>query len=204
MDIELLLHSYANRKGSPVVVSGPSGVGKGTLVKRLLEICPGTSKAITCTTRIPRTGEVEGKDYYFKSESEFHHMVNADQLLEYAVVHGNMYGTPVAAVNDLREQGLDVILEIDVQGGMTVRSKLPDVVMIFIAPPGMCELERRLRDRGTDSDEVMVTRLKNAQGEMEYIPQYDYLVVNDEVEAATDKLRGIILAERARVIKEKR
>lgn len=202
MDIENLLQLYVDRKGMAVVISGPSGVGKGTLVKRLLETCPGTSKAITCTTRNPRTGEVDDRDYYFKSESEFRHMVDAGELLEYAVVHGNMYGTPIAGVNDLRNKRVDVILEIDVQGGMTVKSKLSDAVMIFIAPPGMDELERRLRDRGTDTDEVIETRLKNALGEMKYIPQYDYLVMNDEIEIAADKLRSIILAERTKVIRE--
>lgn len=201
MDIEHLLQMHVNRKGMPVVISGPSGVGKGTLVKRLLDTCPGISKAITCTTRSPRTGEVDGKDYHFKSESGFRQMADAGQLLEYAVVHDNMYGTPLEGVNDLRKQGVDVILEIDVQGGITVKSKLPDAVMIFIAPPGMCELERRLRNRGTDSDKVIETRLRNALGEMEYIPQYDYLVINDEVESATNKLCAIILAERARIMK---
>lgn len=204
MDIDNLLYAHANRKGMLVVISGPSGAGKGTLVKRLLEICPGTSKAITCTTRNPRMGEINGRDYHFKSESEFRRMVDADELLEYAVVHGNMYGTPLAGVDDLREQGIDVLLEIDVQGGMTVKSKIPDTIMVFIAPPGMDELERRLRDRGTDSDEVIETRLRNAHGEMDCIPHYDYFVINDEVETAADKLRAIILAERARVIRGKR
>jgi guanylate kinase len=129
-------------------------------------------------------------------------MVDADELLEYAVVHGNMYGTPVSGVNDLRCKGIDVILEIDVQGGMTVKSKLPDAVMIFIAPPGMNELEHRLRNRGTDTDDVIETRLRNSIGEMKYIPQYDYLVMNDEIEIAADKLRAIIMAERTKVIRE--
>ncbi|MHB1001293.1 MAG: guanylate kinase [Armatimonadota bacterium] len=197
------LKCSAERTGLLVVISGPSGVGKGTLLKKLLTVCPDTAKSITCTTREPRPGEVHGIDYFFVSTEEFKRMIDAGEFLEYAQVHLNLYGTPQTSTNHIRSQGIDTILEIDVQGGITVKRKVPDTVMIFVAPPSMAELEDRLRGRGTEADEVVAKRLDNARGEMDCIPLYDYLVVNDDIDTAVDALRSIIIAERSKIRTQK-
>lgn len=187
------------RPGLLIVLSGPSGVGKDTLLRGLERICPGLTRCTTYTTRQPRPGEVPGSDYHFVSTEEFRRMIDEGEFLEYAQVHLDLYGSPLSPVIQAREQGLDVILKIDVQGGLTVKRKVPDAVMIFIAPPSMEELERRLRSRYTDSETAIAKRLDDARREMECISMYDYLVVNDDVEIAVDRLRCIIVAERSKV-----
>jgi guanylate kinase len=187
------------RMGILIVFSGPSGVGKDTLLRRLPEVCPNLQQCVTYTTREPRPGEVAGIDYNFVCVQDFRKMIEEGEFLEYAQVHLDLYGTPLAPVVEARKQGLDVILKIDVQGGITVKQKVPDALMIFVAPPSMEELERRLRARYTDSEESIEKRLQNARAEIESIPMYDYLVLNDEVGAAVDRLRCIITAERARI-----
>lgn len=182
-----------------IVLSGPSGVGKDTLLQRLGEVCPRIERCVTYTTRAPRPGEVPGVDYNFVTIEEFKRMIEAGDFLEHAQVHLDLYGTPLRSVIEIREDGNDAILKIDVQGGLTVRQKVPDAIMIFVAPPSVEELERRLRARYTDSEEAMIKRLKDARKEIEQIPMYDYLVINDEVESAVDKLRCIVTAERSRV-----
>ena len=181
-----------------IVLSGPSGVGKDTLLQRLEEVCPRIERCVTYTTRAPRPGEVPGVDYNFVSVEEFKRMIEAGEFLEYAQVHLDLYGSPLSSVAEIREDGNDAILKIDVQGGLTVKQKVPDAIMIFVAPPSMQELERRLRERYTDSEEAMVKRLQDARKEIEQIPMYDYLVVNDDIDSAVDKLRCIVMAERAR------
>lgn len=193
------LEEHKQRRGLLFVVSGPSGVGKGTILKRVLDTLPNAKRCITCTTRSPRGSEVDGVDYCFLTEQKFRAMIEAGEFLEYAQVHANLYGTPLGKVNEILEQGYDVFLEIDVQGGLTVKNKLPSAVSVFIAPPSMEELERRLRGRATDAEEVIARRLKNAQGEIDCMPKYDYLIVNESVETAADRLRCIVMAERARI-----
>ena len=193
------LRQREERPGMLIVLSGPSGVGKDTLLRRLEEVCPGIERCITYTTREPRPGEAPGVDYNFVSADEFRRMIEEGEFLEYAQVHLHLYGSPVSCVTRARETGLDAILKIDVQGGLTVKQKVTDAIMIFVAPPSMEELERRLRARYTDSEAAVTKRLQDARREIERIPKYDYLVVNDDVESAVDKLRCIIMAERARI-----
>lgn len=184
-----------------IVLSGPSGVGKDTLIQGLEEICPGIERAVTYTTREPREGERPGVDYHFVSVDEFRRMIEAGEFLEYAQVHLDFYGSPMSSVAQIREEGLDVLLKIDVQGGLTVKQKAQDAIMIFVGPPSIEELERRLRSRYTDSEEAIAKRLQDARSEIDRISMYDYLVINDEIETAVDRLRCIILAERARIRK---
>jgi guanylate kinase len=174
-------------------------VGKDTLLRRLIEVCPGIEHCVTYTTREPRQSEEPGVDYNFISRSEFEAMIEAGEFLEYAQVHLHLYGTPKSCVDMILDKGMDVILKIDVQGGLTVKEKVPGAVMIFVAPPSMEELEHRLRARYTDSEEAITKRLQDARREIECIPQYDYLVENDDLEAAVDKLRCIIIAERVKI-----
>lgn len=185
--------------GMLIVLSGPSGVGKDTLLQRLEEVCPKIERCVTYTTRAPRPGEVPGVDYNFVTIEEFKRMIEAGDFLEHAQVHLDLYGTPLRSVIEIREDGNDAILKIDVQGALTVKQKVPDAIMIFVAPPSVKELERRLRARYTDSEGAMIKRLNDARKEIEQIPMYDYLVINDEVESAVDKLRCIVMAERSRV-----
>ena len=199
MDLSGRLEEHEQRPGKLIVLSGPSGVGKDTLLRRLEEICPKIVRCVTYTTREPRSFEVPQVDYNFVSAEGFRKMIDEGEFLEYAKVHRHMYGSPLAPVVETREKGLDIVLKIDVQGGLVVRQKAPEAVMIFVAPPSMEELERRLRARYTDSEADIAKRLRDARGEIKHIPMYDYLVVNDDIEAAADKLRCIIIAERARV-----
>jgi len=188
-------------RGKLIVLSGPSGVGKDTLLERLLPRVPGVVKCLTATTRPPREGELHGVDYLFLSEQEFERWIAEDRFLEYARYHQAYYGTPRHLVEDLQAQGLDVILKIEVQGGLQVRQRVPEAVLIFVQPPSLEVLRQRLLKRGTDSPEAVEQRLRIAEQEMQALPYYDYLVTNDDLEQAVDLLRAIILAERARIPK---
>jgi guanylate kinase len=178
------------------IVSGPSGSGKSTLVLKMLEV-PGTMFSISCTTRPPRTTESAGKWYDFVSEDEFDRMVRDGEFLEYACVFGkHKYGTPRRWLDEAKRKDLDLVLEIDVQGAEQVKQKLPNAVAIFILPPAKDELERRLRTRGSDSEEAIQRRLKRAEHEIQRYTEYDFLVVNDEMERAGREVQAITVAAR--------
>ncbi len=184
-------------KGILFVVSAPSGAGKTTLLRRVVSRLPGVSLSISCTTRAPRPGEQEGVDYFFISRAEFIDMMREDRFIEWAQVHGDLYGTPRSNLERL-QQGEDLILEIDTQGARKIREELKDGVLIFILPPSLEVLEERLRSRGGDSEEAIQARLQNAQKELDQMTWYDYIVVNREIEEATKELASIIIAERCR------
>lgn len=190
---------YIKKEGLLLVVSGPSGVGKDAVLAELMQTYPGVYICVTTTTRAPRDGEVDGVDYTFVPVEEFRRRVEADDFLEYAEVHGNMYGTPRSWVEDRLSRGDDIILKIDVQGGLAVKQRMPQAVMIFLVPPSLEELERRLRSRLTESDDEIAQRLLNARTELEHIPCYDYVVENDTLRKAADELRAIIIAEHCRI-----
>lgn len=186
------------RKGVLLVFSGPSGAGKGTVCKALKQGNPVFRLSISATTRLPRSGEVDGVHYYFLKKDIFKEMIEDGQLLEWAEVYGNYYGTPRRFVQEALEQGNDVILEIDIQGALQVKEKFPEAVLIFIAPPSKTELESRLISRGTDSREEIQKRLSCTVGEMKLASRYDYIVINDEVLRAVKTVRAILTAERSR------
>lgn len=188
------------KRGMVIVLSGPSGVGKGTVRKAIFDQ-PGNDfqYSISMTTRKPRPGEVNGKDYFFVSKEEFEQKIQAGEMLEYAKYVDNYYGTPLKWINDTLDAGKDVFLEIEVNGAMQVRSKSPNGVFIFLTPPDLMELKQRLIHRGTDSMEVINKRIKKAFGEIEMMQNYDYAVVNDEVPNAVEKVKEIIRSERLRV-----
>ena len=174
------------------VVSGPSGVGKGTLVARVRDRLPGLGLTVSATTRTPRGGEKNGVSYYFMDDSEFARRIENGEFLEWANVHGHRYGTLKAEAERLMAEGSSVVLEIDVQGGLNVRKVYPDVVLVFIEPPSIGELERRLRGRGTEDESSIELRLANANHEMELASLYDVRIVNDDLERATDELVSTI------------
>ena len=187
-----------NNNGKLLVISGPSGAGKSTVVARAIagreDICFSTS----VTTRAPRPGEVDGREYFFISFERFREMVEHDELLEHAEYVANRYGTPRSYVNKRLEEGMNVLLDIEVQGARQVRKKMPEAVLIFIAPPSLEELERRLRGRGTDTEAAIEGRLIRARQEFQEADFYDYLIVNDDVDEAAAKLSAIIAAEHCR------
>jgi guanylate kinase len=188
----------ASGRGTLIVIAGPSGVGKGSLVKSLLARDPdGLSVSVSVTTRNPRPNEEDGRDYVFVSNAEFDRMIAGDELLEWAEVFGNRYGTPREAVERRLAQGRDVILEIDVQGAMQVRQRLPGALLIFLEPPSMTELEARLRGRETETEERLTVRLATAAKEMEQRGRFDEVVVNDDLERASSQVAAIIEAARA-------
>lgn len=168
-------------RGLLIVGSGPSGVGKGTVHAEVRKALADVHYSVSVTTRKPRPGEREGVDYFFRSVPEVQELIARDELLEFANVFGNYYGTPKSYVNELLDAGHDVLLEIDVQGALQVKKRLPEAVLIFIAPPDMQELERRLRGRGTDAPQVIERRLREAAGELACSSQYDYVIVNNTV-----------------------
>jgi len=185
--------------GKLFVVSAPSGAGKTTLLKRVMAKIPGLSFSVSHTTRSPRPGEKNGIDYHFITQAEFLEMIDHGLFLEHAVVHGNLYGTSQAAIDRQRMAGVDVILDIDVQGASIVRrSRQLEATHIFISPPSLRELEKRLRGRGTESEEMIALRLANARSELQAVNEYEYLVINDQLEETIDLLSSIIVAERAR------
>jgi guanylate kinase len=185
-------------KGLLIVVSGPSGSGKGTVLSEVFAANKNIFYSVSATTRAPRPGEVDGRHYYFLSKEEFKKRIDSGGMLEYACYCGNYYGTPRSAVEKQRNAGNDVVLEIDIQGAIQVKKACPDCVTIFIAPPSAEELERRLRGRGTESDEVIKKRLETAVKEISKAEFYDYIVVNDEVETAAKKIGCIITAEKCK------
>ena len=190
------------KRGLLIVLSGPSGVGKGTV--RAAIFAKGEQKfvySISATTRSPRTGETDGVDYFFKTREEFEQMIQNKQLLEYAEYVGNYYGTPLEYVENTLATGKDVFLEIDVQGAIQVRELMPDGVFIFLTPPDLNELESRIVNRGTDSDEVIAKRMKTAREELELMKYYDYSVVNDTVDNAVQKIEAIIQTEHLRIVR---
>ena len=196
--------------GLLVVVSGPSAVGKDTVLDALLSV-PAipypAQKCVTATTRPPRPKEgggmeQDGVDYHFVSAARFNEMVARDELLEYAEYADNYYGTPRAWVDERRAQGADIILKIEVQGGMIVKQKAPDAVLVFLQPPSLEELERRLRHRRTDSDDQIAKRLLHARKELDYRPHYDYAVTNDVIPTTVGTIRAILLAEHCRIRKQ--
>lgn len=180
------------------VICSPSGGGKGTLIRRVLSSVPRLGYSVSWTTRPPRPGEVAGRNYHFTSVEEFERLRAGGEFLEWAVVHGNLYGTALSAVLFELESGRDVVLEIDVQGAETVRRKVSNSVGIFILPPSFEELRARLSARKTDPPETIARRLVNARGEVERYGEFDYVVLNDEVERAAAQLAAVVLAERAR------
>ncbi|NLY78981.1 MAG: guanylate kinase [Lysinibacillus sp.] len=186
-------------RGLLIVLSGPSGVGKGTVRKELFKQ-PNTNYeySISMTTRKPREGEVDGVDYFFKTREEFEQLIEKGGLLEYAEFVGNYYGTPLEYVNETLDAGRDVFLEIEVQGAAQIREKVPEALFIFLAPPSLSELERRLVGRGTESEEIIQKRIQAAKEELEMMSLYDYVVENDEIQNACDKINAIIVAEHCR------
>lgn len=189
-------------KGQLLVVSGPSGAGKGTICKALIEKNP-IWISTSCTTRKPRAGEVEGINYFFIEREDFLKRIDNDEFLEYAEVYGNFYGTPKSEVLRLLEEGKDVILEIDIQGALKIKSSYPEGVFIFIMPPSMEELRNRITNRGSETPESLKTRMESAYDEISFASKYDYAVVNDEVDKAVKKIESIIIAEKCRVFKIK-
>ena len=194
-----------NNTALMIVFSGPSGAGKGTLKNLYMKDFPETTYfSVSATTRSPRPGEVDGIDYHFVSKDKFEQMIKEDAFLEYASVHGEYYGTPKKNAFDELEKGNDVIFDIDVQGGLTIKEKCPGVTMIFITPSNTNILEHRLRKRGTESEDKIIKRSQNAIGELEHIKDYDYIILNDKLEDAYTKLKSIILAEKCKSDKIKK
>ncbi len=181
------------------VISAPSGAGKTSLVKALLEKTGDIGVSVSHTTRAMRPGEVDGKDYHFIDQALFQQMVAEGAFLEHAQVFDNFYGTATANIRSKLEEGEDVILEIDWQGAAQVRKLIPECVSIFILPPSRAALEQRLRGRGQDSDEIIARRMRDAESETSHYAEYDYLVVNDDFDTALEDLRSIILAQRCRI-----
>lgn len=188
----------AVEKGLLVVVSGPSGAGKGTICGMLREQMPQLGYSVSATTRKPRVGEAEGSSYFFKTVENFKEMIDKDQLLEYAEVYGNYYGTPREFVMEQLESGKDVLLEIDIQGALQVKKRFPQGIFVFVVPPSLEVLSERLHGRGTDTEEVIQKRLACTVDELGYAGEYDYVLVNHVAEAETVKLQNIIEAERSR------
>lgn len=186
------------KRGKVFTMSGPSGVGKGTIVRELIKVCPNLKLSISCTTRRPRPGEIEGVHYFFVDKDQFNAMAQAGELLEYADVHGNFYGTPRAYVEKMLAQGHDVLLEIDVQGSLQVLKNMPETIGIFILPPTRAELLRRLSGRGTEDKQQMEIRIRNAEAEVHEAERFPYVVVNANLSEAVRQVRAIIEVEHLR------
>lgn len=194
--------SRAAGRGILLVVAGPSGVGKGTLIRGLRERHDGIEWSVSCTTRDPRPGEVDGEDYHFVDRDEFLRMARNDELLEWAVVHGrDFYGTPRKPVEEALAAGRDMVIEIDYQGARSMRAALPESVMVFVAPPSIEALRSRLTGRNTESEDAVQRRLRSAQIEFEHMGMFQHLIVNDDLDRAIGALEAIYLAERQRTIR---
>lgn len=190
----------ATRRGIPIILSSPSGAGKSTLSKLLMKWDPTISFSVSATTRAPRVGEEDGREYYFRTRDEFQQMVAGNEMLEHAEVFGNFYGSPLGPVEDALQAGRDVIFDIDWQGGQQIRGSAlaADLVTIFILPPSIAELEKRLRVRGQDSDEVIADRMTKSAGEISHWAEYDYCIINHDISDSEAQLKAILTAERLR------
>ena len=184
-----------NRQGILIVVSGFSGSGKGTIMKELLKRYDNYALSISATTRKPREGEAEGREYFFKTREEFEKMIAKEELIEYARYVNNYYGTPRAYVEEKLSEGRDVILEIEIQGALKVKEKFPETVLLFVMPPSAKVLKERLIGRGTETEDVILSRMKRAGEEAEGMDRYDYLVINDELSACVEEVHQIIRSE---------
>ena len=195
-------HSTATSRGTLFVVSSPSGGGKGTIIRHVLDVVPNLSYSVSYTTRAPRLNEVDGREYFFISRETFEEMIGAGEFLEWACVHGNFYGTSKSQILQQTAAGADIILEVDVQGAASVRQLLMDSVSIFILPPSYEVLKKRLIARGTDSPDELEVRLRNAPDELRQYSSFDYVIINDQLAAAAGQLTSIIYAERARCMRQ--
>jgi guanylate kinase len=189
--------------GLLLVISGPSGTGKGTICQALISQQNQVRYSVSATTRPPRVGEVDGVHYYFKTQEQFQGMIDRDELIEWAKVYDNYYGTPKGPVMQSLELGQDTMLEIDVQGAFQVKGKYPEGIYVFIAPPSLAELRKRIEGRATDAPEVIAKRMEAANWELEQADKYDYVIINDSVQEATAKLAAILKKEKEKRIKNK-
>lgn len=189
-----------DRSGLLIILSSPSGAGKSTLARRLMDWDPSLRFSVSATTRKPRPGEVDGEHYYFRDVAEFRAMVDAGNMLEHAEVFGNFYGTPRAPVEEAMRAGRDTLFDVDWQGGQQIRASAlgAHVVSIFVLPPSLAELERRLISRGQDAPEVIAGRMQKSRDEISHWAEYDYVIVNEDIERSADELRTILTAERLR------
>jgi len=194
-----------NKMGALVIVSGPSGSGKGTIMSEYFKNYENDNSflSISATTRSPRPGEKEGVNYYYKTKEEFEFMINNDGLAEWAEFCGNYYGTPKKAVLDMLEAGKNVILEIEVQGAMQVKESFPEAACVFVLPPSFTELKKRLVERKTESEEVIDIRLNRAKQEVMLIDNYDYILINDDLNSAVEKFHSIVVAESQKISRNK-
>jgi len=202
--IQNIMQDKKNKKGLLFVVSGPSGVGKGTLREKLFKMFKDLTYSVSMTTRSPRKEEVNGIDYHFVSEAIFKQMIKENKFIEWAMVHGDYKGTPYEFLIERLKMGNDTLLEIDVQGAVQVKDKMPWGIYIFIAPPSWNDLEYRLRNRKTEEKKELEKRLGDARTEIKYVNNYDYLVINDNIETALKKLEAIIIAERCKIHKKEK
>lgn len=186
-------------KGLIVVISAPAGVGKTTLCKRLLQISSSFISSVSFTTRPPRKNEIEGVDYYFVSREEFEKLIKKGVFVEWAEVHGHLYGTSADFLKKNIEAGKDVVLEVDVKGGRKIKEKYPASILVFILPPSWEELKKRLKGRATEDEKSIKERLATAKEEIKFLPYYDYFVINDDINVAVKELVAIIEAERSRI-----
>ncbi len=193
-----------NESGKLLVISGPSGAGKSTVISKVMAAAPNIVFSVSATTRSPRAGEKDGSDYFFITKPQFEEMVQTGQLLEYASYVENCYGTPKKPVLDNLEQGRDVLFDIEVQGAMQIKSAYPQAILIFLVPSCFDEIERRLRHRGTDSDEKIARRVETARREYRFVDNYDYIVLNDDPDVAAGEIKAILTAEKCRLAERKK